>query len=120
MAFWEFMVRIFTLDISWIADAIMSNLLWVFMIIAAIYILQGGKKVLLGSITAVAVIFISIDLDPFFNLAIYTAMGLIVLFLLRLTLIITTENTPKLSGFLKLAWFLSWYVTLYVYNIYLV
>ncbi len=118
MGFWEFVVHLLSFDIGWIVNFIMHNLLWVFFFTTAIYFLQNGKKVLLGVLTFIPIVWISSDLKIFYNLSIYTAVGLLLLYLFRLSIFIVLQHSKGGHKYFKLAWFLSWFVILYVYNVF--
>lgn len=116
MSFWELALHVLYLDIPWLVTYIMSNLFWLFALIAGVYFIQKGKKVLQGFILVVVIILISRDLSPYYGLAIYTAMGLMILYLFRLAILSFLEHSGR-SHYLKLAWFLSFFVVLYFYNV---
>ena len=120
MAFWEVMVHVLSFDVVWLMEFFFANLLWFFMLTAGIFLFTDGKKVLPNLITFLAIIWISSDLKIFYNLSIYTAFGLLLLYLLRLSVLTMMQYTKGLSKYFKLAWFLSWFVVLYIYNIFLI
>ncbi len=118
MVFWEVIVHVLSLDLNWLATFALNNLLWVFLLTVGIYLFQDGKKVLLGLLTFIPIIWISADLKFFYNLSIYTAIGLLLLYWFRLSILLILQHTKKLSKYYKLAWFLSWFVVLYIYNVF--
>ncbi len=120
MVFWEFAAHVLSLDANWIIAFILNNLLWVFLFTAALYFLQDGKKVLLGLLTFIPIVWISADLKLLYNLSIYTALGLLLLYWFRLSIFIVLQHSKGMQKYFKLAWFLSWFVVLYAYNVFFV
>lgn len=116
MAFWEVALHVLYLDIPWLVGYILSNLYWLFALTAGVYYLQKGKKVLEGFILVVVIILISRDLSSYYGLAIYTAVGLMLLYLFRLSILSFLEHSGR-SHYLKLAWILSFWIVLYFYNV---
>ncbi|MBI4044357.1 MAG: hypothetical protein HY392_01485 [Candidatus Diapherotrites archaeon] len=116
MAFWEVALHVLYLDLPWLVGYVMSNLFWLFALTAGVFFLQKGKKVLEGFILTVIIILLSRDLSPYYGLAIYTAIGLMILYLFRLSILSFLEHTGR-SHYLKLAWILSFFIVLYFYNV---
>lgn len=119
MGFWEVALHLLALDLPWLISLITGNLFWLFTLLAAVYMIQKGKHVLWAFILVVAIILFSADLAPYYGLAIYTASGLMLLYLLRLAVLSFTEHNARLKKYFKLAWFLTFWVVIYVYNVFI-
>ncbi|GEM_PF-3252092 len=119
MAFWEIALHFLALDVPWIVDFLASNIFFIFMLFAAIYIVQDGKKVIPSFLTFAVIILLTKDLAPYFNLAIYTAVGLFIIYIFRLSVLSFLVHSGR-SHFIKLAWFMTFWITLYVYNAFIV
>ena len=65
------------------------------------------------------VIFTAMLLSSVFSLAIYTAVGLSILYLLRLASLLALEHTPKLRKHLKLVWYATFFIAIYIYNVFI-
>ncbi len=119
MAFWEIALKVLELDVTWLSNFIMNNIAFILMLYIAVYTVQKGKKTIIGFLTFSAIILLSRDLSTYFGLAIYTAAGLMFLYLFRLSILTALEHAGH-GRFLKPVWFASFFIVIYVYNVFLV
>ncbi|HLD59271.1 MAG TPA: hypothetical protein VI977_06615 [archaeon] len=60
--FLEFLSHLISLDFAWIADLIMNNLLWVFLLAVYVFIAYDGKKLLRNFLFIVGALWIVTDI----------------------------------------------------------
>ena len=119
MVFWTFMNHLFSLDLLWIVEFIMSNSFWLFGFIAAGYYLDPKRNLFVGLVMISALIMASVDFTNYFDLLVYTGIGLMLLYISRMAILLALENTPGGSKHIPLAWVLSFFVVLFIYNAFL-
>ena len=119
MAFWTFILSLITFNLSWIVDFILGNLFWLFAFVAVMYYISMGRSMLRGLIMAALLIMISVEFTNFFDLLVYTSVGLMLLYLSRMAILLALENTPGWSKHITLAWLLSFIVVIFVYNLFI-
>ena len=117
--FWIFFEKVVSLDVVWLVELIMNNLFWLFGFMAAAYYMSEGKNTFLGFIIISLLLMLSLQFLDVFQLLIYTAAGLALLYLARLSILIALEKTPGGSQYIPLGWVVSWFVVLFIYNAFL-
>ena len=109
MSFIELLSFAMALDFAFFIDLIMNNLFWVFGFFAAGYIFSNGKTASISGFLFAGMILVSLDIFNLINFSIYTASGLMILYLVRVTVILLLENTEGGSKHIPLAWLLSFF-----------
>ncbi|VVB98903.1 Uncharacterised protein [uncultured archaeon] len=115
MALIAYLHALFALDLGFLADVVMQNLLWIFMFYAAGWFFSDGKEPLKRGF--ILWILVSTTQDIFqlvFPFTVYTATGLALLYFLRMPVLIYFEKTPGLSKFLTQAWLGTWFVAIII------
>ena len=120
MVFWEFFSHLVSFDLVWVLEFILNNTFWLFGFIAAAYYMSNGKNTILGFIVASLLIMLSLQFLDIFQLLIYTAVGLALLYLARLAILLALEKTQGGSKYIPLGWIISWFAVLFLYNAFLV
>jgi len=119
MVFWTFIYNLFNFNLSWIVDFILNNLFWLFAFIAAGYYLNPARGPFKSLVMFSLLIMISVEFTDYFNLLIYVGIGLMLMYITRMAILLALENTQGGSRYIPLAWVLSFFFVLFIYNIFL-
>ena len=119
MVFWTFIYNLFTLNLSWVVEFIMNNSFWLFGFIAAGYFLAPQRGMFMNLVVLSALIMISVEFTNYFDLLVYTGVGLMLLYISRMAILLALEHTKGGSKYIPLAWVLSFLVVIFIYNIFL-
>ena len=119
MIFWSFINAILSLDLLWIVDFILANSFWFFGFIAAGYFLAPHRGMVMNLIILSALIMVSAEFTGYFDLLIYTGIGLMLLYISRMAILLALDNTPGWSRYIPLAWVLSFFVAIFIYNVFI-
>ncbi|HLC79597.1 MAG TPA: hypothetical protein VJG83_04175 [archaeon] len=112
MAFIEILQAGLSLDFKFFVDLLVNNIFWVFAFYAAGYYFSNGKSPLANSIIYASMVLVSIDMFNVVGFSIYTALGLGILYMIRVPLLLFLEKTKGGAQYLSLAWLLTWYLTI--------
>lgn len=116
MVLWTFTNHLFSLDLPWIVEFILNNSFWLFGFIAAGYFLAPHRGMFLNLVVLSALIMISVEFTNYFDLLVYTSIGLMLLYISRMAILLALEHTPGWSKHIPLAWILSFLVVIFIYN----
>lgn len=106
---------LFSLDIGFLIDHVLTYIFWFFAFYAAAYIITDGKKPLLTTILYGTIILATSQfLFPLIGFSIYTAYGLMLLYLGRMAVLLFLENTKQLKQHIPLGYVLVFYLAIAV------
>lgn len=97
MAFIEFFANLFTLNFGWIIGFILSNLFWLFSLVAASYIIFGEKQFLIGLVIFVPALWLWGSWESVSGVALFGAKTLSLYYISKIAMLTFVEN----SQFLK-------------------
>ena len=109
MVFFETIAAIMEFDIPFLIDLIMNNLFWVFGFFAAGSVFSNHKNGLAVGLFFAVLIMASTAFFTLIEFTIYTASGLLILYLVRVSLLLFLENIKGGSKFIPLGWVLSFF-----------
>lgn len=114
MSFIEILVSAITIDLEFFIDLVMNNLFWVFGFIVAGYFFSNHsiKGMLISGVIFSALVLVSADLFFLINFSIYTAYGLMILYLIRVVALLFLENTEGGSRLIPPIWVLTFFITI--------
>ncbi len=110
MGFVEILVAIAALDVGFLTDLVMQNLLWVAIFYMAGHLYSNGKAPLIRGLVFFGLIATTLDVFKITGFSIYTATGLATLYFLRMPVFIYFEKTKGLSQYFTLAWIATWFI----------
>ncbi|MCR4368441.1 MAG: hypothetical protein NUV67_00880 [archaeon] len=114
MAFVEFIVALFEFDFGFIIEAAMNNIFWVFGFIAAGYFFSDKKSFFLFGMIYMSLILFTMDIFSMIGFTVYTATGLMFLYLARLSVLTFLESSKNLNHLIPLGYVLAFFLTLFV------
>jgi len=109
MSFIELFGSMLALDFVFLIDMIMNNLFWVFGFLAAGYVFSSGKRSAIVGLFFASLVLASMDMFSLVHFTIYTAYGLMMLYLVRVALLLFLENIEGGSRLIPLFWVLSFF-----------
>jgi len=112
MSFLEILGAVFSLDFVFFIDLIMNNLFWVFGFIAGGYYFTDKRHFVLFGLVFAGVILMTVDVFNLIGFSIYTATGLMFLYLGRMSALLFLENMKGGSERIPLAYVLVFFFTL--------
>ena len=112
MSFLEIVQAVFALDFAFLAEFVMNNLFWVFGFFAAGYFFTDKKGGILMGLSYVALILFTMDIFGMVQFSIYTATGLLFLYLTRMSVLLFLENTKDAQHLIPLGYVLAFFFTL--------
>ena len=112
MSFLNILQAVFSLDFIFLIDLIMNNLFWVFGFIAAGYLFTDKKSFIMFGFVYAAIILMTVDVFNVIGFSIYTATGLMFLYLARMVVLLFLENTKSGPRLIPLAYVAVFFFTL--------
>ncbi|MBI4210862.1 MAG: hypothetical protein HY544_05135 [Candidatus Diapherotrites archaeon] len=99
---WDILVHAAALDLGWLIDAAIGNLLWLFMFVAVSYLFFGGKRPLRAFLHVTLAVLFFASLLPFMGLGELAGPFLPLYYIIELSALKFAETTPALAK--RLVW----------------
>jgi len=115
----EIVYNALTFNVGWFLNLFTGNLLWLLMMYIGVHILKNGQRVLYNNLVIWLVVTGTMDLARISGLSFYVAEALMVVYLMRLSVIALLEGSPGGMKYFSLAWVLTFWVTLVIYNVFM-
>lgn len=112
----EFLYHLVTLDFAWLMQLVLGNLHFLFIFVAIIFLFTNGKKVLVGAIALVLMLWILNDVGNIFKWATFVGGFLSIHYMIKIAVLAFAEDDEKMGS--KLIWVneISSYIVWIGYN----
>lgn len=93
----DFMSHLVSLDLAWIIQLILDNLLWLFLLYATLYVVNDGKKTILGTILLFFIIWAWMDFERAGEAIVFAGSFLGIYYITKIAFIGFFEKIPGLG-----------------------
>ena len=116
----EFLYRIIELDIPWLVNFASSNLIWIFIFIATIFIFFEGKHVLLATVILIIDVWAWISFTSLLDWVLLTGGLLAIYYISKIAILGFAANEKSLQKHLPLITVLHGAAVIILYNMFMV
>lgn len=116
----EFFYHLLALDIPWFFDLLFSNLHYLFIFVAIMFIFGSGKKVFAGTVALTLLFWVFTDVSNIFQWISFAGEFLFIYYAVKICVLAFAEDDPKLSSKLILVNEIGAYSVWIIYNLVMV
>ena len=114
----EFLLHLIELDAAWFVQFFFSNIIWIFIFIATVFIFFEGKHVLLGTIVLIIDIWGWMDITSLLGWALFTGGLLATYYVSKVAILGFAAHDKKLQSKMPLITVLHGVFVIVIYNLF--
>ena len=96
----EFLVHLFTLDIVWIVNLVLTNLHFLFVFFAISYFFFDGKNHILAMLLLILDVWLVADMEKVTGLVVFAGGFLTFLYITKLAIVVFAEDSKTLQKYI--------------------